>query len=413
MTKTELLELISNDKNSEVEFKRDEVRPEELAKEIVALANFRGGHIVLGVEDDGAISGLKRNDPEHWVMDTVFGHYVHPAIIPFYQEIPIGDGTRVAVISITEGNTKPYVVRASSREEIYLRIGSTSRLATREQQARLYQLGGLLHTESLPVSGSGIKDFSLDRLRMHLLSILCDRSLPKDDDDWYDRLCTLGFMVERQTGLPTCTIAGLLLFGHRPRQLIRQAGVRWMAFDGPDKTYRALDDRRIDGPMIALARERATGNLEFVENGIIENLVASMDPFLSEDGSTVNEFFRRERRWHYPPEAVREAVLNAMAHRDWTRYEEIEIVRYADRLEVLSPGALPNSMTIKKMKGGRRSPRNPIVAETLQYYGYVDARGMGVRNKIIPLLAEQNGTEPLFEATDDSLGLTMFRKSTG
>ena len=157
MTKTELLELIADGENSGVEFKRDGVRPEELAREIVALANFRGGHVLLGVEDDGTISGIGRDDLEHWVIDTVFGRYVHPEIDPFYQEIRIGDGRRVAVVSLTEGTSKPYVVRSQDREDIYCRVGSISRLATREQQARLYQFGGMLHAELQPVSGSALQ----------------------------------------------------------------------------------------------------------------------------------------------------------------------------------------------------------------------------------------------------------------
>jgi len=84
-------------------------------------------------------------------------------------------------------------------------------------------------------------------------------------------------------------------------------------------------------------------------------------------------------------------------------------VRYRDRLEVLSPGALQNSMTIEKMIAGRRSPRNHLIVEVLRDYGYVDARGMGVRNKVIPLLKEQNGVEPEFQATEDSLKIIMFK----
>ena len=102
-------------------------------------------------------------------------------------------------------------------------------------------------------------------------------------------------------------------------------------------------------------------------------------------------------------EAVRETVLNALAHRDWTRSVDIEITRYNDRLEVISPGALPNSMDVEKMKAGRRTPRNPLVLEVLRDYGYVDARGMGVRFKVIPLVKQFTGREPIFEATDDYL----------
>lgn len=88
MLKFELLELIANGKNSGVEFKRDDLRPEQVAKEIVALANFQGGKVLLGVENDGTISDIQRLD----LMDTVFCRYVHPLILPFYEELTIDDG---------------------------------------------------------------------------------------------------------------------------------------------------------------------------------------------------------------------------------------------------------------------------------------------------------------------------------
>ena len=69
MLKTKLLQIIAPGKSSRVEFKRDDVRPEQLAKEIVALINFQGGQILLGIEDNGAISGLQRSDTEEWVMN--------------------------------------------------------------------------------------------------------------------------------------------------------------------------------------------------------------------------------------------------------------------------------------------------------------------------------------------------------
>ena len=96
-------------------------------------------------------------------------------------------------------------------------------------------------------------------------------------------------------------------------------------------------------------------------------------------------------------------------HRDWTRHEEVEIISYADRLEVLSPGAPPNGMTVKKMLMGQRSARNSLIAGVLRDYGYVDARGMGVRKKIIPSMRAQNGVDPEFEATEDYLRLTLLR----
>ena len=409
MTKAELLELIANGENSGVEFKRDDLRPENLAKEIVALANFQGGRVLLGVEDDGTISGIQRQDLEHWLMDTVFGRTVHPMILPFYEEVEIADRVRVAVVTIGQGVTKPYVVRRQGREDIYVRVGSTSQLASREQQARLFAIGGMLHTEMLPVSGSGLSDLSLERLSHYLATIVGDDALPTTKQQWEERLCGLGFTVVRSDGPPLCTIAGLVLFGRSPRRLLRHSGVRWMSFDGTEKSYRAQDDGLMDGPLVALRRATSGGIGVLEENGLIEHLVGAMRPFVSEEDAEVGASMRRERRWQYPIEALREGIVNALAHRDWTRNEETEVVRYADRLEILSPGALQNSMTVEKMLAGQRSARNPLIVEVLRDYGYVDSRGMGVRKKILPLLWDQNGTVPEFVATADFLKLVMYR----
>ena len=409
MTKSELLELIANRENSGVEFKSDDLRPEQLAKEVVALANFRGGQILLGVEKDGSISGIRRDNLEEWVMDAVFSRKVHPMILPFYEEIRIDDRRRVGAVSFTQGTAKPYVVRHNNREEIYVRVGSTSQLATREQQARLFAIGGMLHTELLPVSGSGFLDLSKERLEYYLTAIIGDNDVPTSEGVWEERLCGLGFMVERQDGPPVCTIAGLVLFGYRPRRLLRQAGIRWLAFKGNDKTYDALDDQVLDGPLVAHWKTSSGSQEEIAEKGLIESLTDSMRPFVSEETDEIDDSMRRVRQWDYPVEALREAVVNALAHRDWTRYEEVEVVRYVDRLEVLSPGALQNTMTVKKMIAGQRSPRNPLIVEVLRDFGYVEARGMGIRKKIIPLLLGVNGVEPEFRANEDHLRLVIRR----
>ena len=408
MTQSELLALLANGENSGVEFKGDQERPERLAKEIVALANFRGGKLILGVEDDGTITGIRRNNLEQWLMDAVFGRKVHPMILPFYEEVRVDDERRVAVVTVTQGVAKPYVVRHNNREEIYIRVGSTSQHATREQQVRLFALGGLLHAELLPVSGSGLGDLSRDRLEDYLVGVVGDDAAPASEAEWHERLCGLGFLTERDDGPPVCTIAGLVLFGRRPRRLLPQAGVRWMVFDGADKTYRALDDTVVDGPLVAFFAGRVGGGRHLLEDGLLERLEGAMRPFISTEPDHLNAPMRRERLWHYAKDAVREAVVNALAHRDWTRNEEVEVARYENRLDTLSPGALPNTMTVKKVLAGQRSARNPLIVEVLRDYGYVDARGMGVRNKIIPLARQSSGREPLFDATEDHLRLTMW-----
>lgn len=121
-----------------------------------------------------------------------------------------------------------------------------------------------------------------------------------------------------------------------------------------------------------------------------------------------NTYLTRRIIWDFAPEAVREAVINACIHRDWTRPTDIEIVLYQDRMEIISPGALPNNVIVERMKLGLRVPRNSILMQTLKDYGYVEHIGMGVCNKIIRGMQTHNGAEPNFAA--DGLQLMVGLK---
>ena len=403
MLKTELLEIIENGENSGVEFKRDDIRPEHLAKEIVAMANLHGGKILVGVEDDGSISGIQRPDLETWIMDTVFRHYVHPMLLPYYEEITIEDGQKIAVVSFDQGTAKPYVLRHNGREEIYIRVGTTSRLASREQQLRLFETGEMLHSETLPVSGTTLDSLDLYRLTDYFENIIGDSKIPKNKSEWESRLGGLGLMTAGNDGGFKCTIAGLVLFGYQPHKSLYQSGLRWMSFSGTDMDYKADDDAFLDAPLLPRGKGKIAEERITVEPGLIEKLADRMTPFISEENDSVNEQFRRGKKYFYPYEAIREAILNGFAHRDWTRALEITVINYSDRIEINSPGSLQNSMTLEKMLAGQRSIRNPIILETLRDYEYVDMRGMGVRRKIVPLTKEFTGKDARFEVTDDNV----------
>lgn len=415
MLKTELLELIANGENSGVEFKRDDIRSEQLAKEIVALVNFQGGRVLLGVEDDGTVSGIQRPNLEEWVMNIIQDK-IHPMILPYYEQIKIDDSKTVAVITFPQGISKPYVVRDKGEEKIYIRVGSTSRLATREQQMRLFELGGMLHTEVMPVPQTDISCLDKVRLYNYLKDILNDPETPKLEDteypkenveEWQARLLGLGFLTKVGDNI-YCTIAGLVLFGKNPRRYLKQSGLRVFAFASEEKEYQALLDDIIDAPLVGRWDINNTGK-SLIDGGIIERFIEQITPFISSEAADINEDFRRETQWLYPIEAIREVVVNALAHRDWTRFVDIEIGIYNDRLEVISPGALQNSMTIDKMRAGQRSPRNILIMEVLRDYGYVDYRGMGIRTKVVPLMKRLNHAEPIFEATEDYVKITLPR----
>lgn len=410
MNRKELLELIANGENSGVEFKLDDIRPEQLAKEVVALANLKGGHILLGVADDQSIVGITRDNLSEWVADTVFARYVHPIILPYYEEVRMDDGKVVAVVTIGPEISKPYVVRATDRETAYVRIGSVSRPATREQLLMLGSASGMAHSEMMPVHRTSFESLDLARLENYLRDILNDPEVPGSRADWLTRLKALGLMVDGVTEEPVCTIAGLLLFGIKPRQCLRQSGLRLMFFDAPDKMYRALMDKIVDAPLVGRFQVGKAGKT-LIDAGLIEKCLELMEPFITRESNQIDEHFRRDKAWLYPFEAIRELLINALAHRDWTRFVDVEIAGYQDRLEITSPGALPNSMTIEKVLAGQRSARNTILVEVLRDYGYVDARGMGIRVKVVPAL-KASGAKWQVEATDDFVKAIVGKVTT-
>ncbi len=329
---------------------------------------------------------------------NVFRDKIHPMMLPFYEEVSL-QGKRVAVISFTQGISKPYVVRHTGREDIYLRVGSTSQLASREQQARLYALGGMLHTEVMPVPGTAMASLDQAKLQNYIQTVINDPDVPQTPTGWEERLLGLGFLVKVPTGEVMCTIAGLVLFGIKPRRYLRQAGIRVMVFEGEEKTYQAQLDETLDVSLVGRIQYEKSGSRTIIEDGLVEKLLSVLRPFIFYESDVLDaNSLRRDRGWMYPLNALRELVINACAHRDWTRFVDIEVGVYVNRLEIISPGAL------------QRSPRNPIIVEVLRDYGYVDARGMGIRTKVIPQMREFNGTEPVFEATEDYLKTTLLRR---
>ena len=398
MLKAELQDILEAGEGSKVEFKRDGIRPEQLAREIVSFANMNGGRILLGVEDDGTISGVRRDNLQAWVMDTVIGRCVVPPIIPDYEEVAM-DGGEVAVIDVPAGVAKPYAVKRGERLDYYLRIGNTCQLASREQMARLFESGGLVSVEKMPVHGSDAEELDDRRLREYFERILGD----DDADDWQRKLLYRDLLVDTGRGDVRCSYAAYALFASEPRRRLPQAGLRLMVFPGPDMDYDASLDEVLDLPFVGLG-EQTLG--KFIEQSLPERTLSYLQPHISHErlsGMT------RRRFWDYPVEVIRELLVNAFAHRDWTRQNDTRVVVYRDRMEVTSPGALPNGMTIDKIKAGQQSPRNTHIVRILRDYGLMDDRGMGIRRKVIPLMRERNGTEPDFEATEDSFKVTLWK----
>jgi ATP-dependent DNA helicase RecG len=399
MTKTEVLELLRNGENSGVEFKRDDVRPESLAKEMAGFLNLEGGHILLGVEDDGTVSGLSRDpkEAEEWVMEAARTH-VQPAVIPYWERFHWDDSKIIGVISLpADSPDKPYKAKRGSAWVTQIRVGSTTRDATREEEARLYQQSGLMRYDLKPVPGTSLADMDRRRLVNYFREIRT-QDCPADDDEegWRRLLINTDLMVEDR-GRAISTAGALILFGMKPNRYLPQAGITAVAYPGTEKDYTAKERTVLRGPAVALLSK--TG--EVVETGGIEQALEFVRRNTHMEAK-VDEGGRRSERWDYPLDAIREAVVNAVAHRDYTiTVTDIELSIYSDRLEVISPGRLPNTVTVEKIRAGYRASRNELMKEILRDYRYVEATGLGVPRKIVQGMRQHNGTDPdLIEEED-------------
>ena len=386
MTRTDLLEIIRNGENSGVEFKRDVVQGQDLAKELVAFANFEGGIVLLGVEKDGKVSGITRDDPEMFVMNACRDK-VRPGLIPFYEVVrDVEPGKDVAVVRVSRG----FDVHArwhDNKNLYFIRVGTQSRDATPEELARLFQQRGGFRAELRPVSGVTIADLDIRRLRNYFVSVR-QQDVPDDGDEagWKTLLFNTEIMVDDGV-----TVSGVLLFGRTPNRFLPQAGIDATAFPGTNKDYAARERAALRGPMTPLLNEDG----EIVEAGLVEQALA----FVNRNVAVVSRLeaggARRVEIPAYPAEAVREAIVNALVHRDYLLSStDIELAIYDDHMEIVSPGRLPNGITPARMLTGCRAARNQLIKDVMRDYRYLEHSGMGVPRKIVKCMREHNGTEP-------------------
>lgn len=418
MNRAELLELIANRENSRVEFKRDNCHPDDLAREMSALLNLEGGVILLGVENDGQISGLTRDreDAEEWLMNIARNN-LQPATIPVWTSMPMEDGKVIGVVELpADSPGKPYKAKQGKTWVTQIRAGSTSRAATREEEGRLYQAARLVRYELRAVPDMSLESLDINRLENYLSAIL-QRSVPDQADSWRRFLLNSDLLVT-VGDRDHASVAGTLLFSRDPNRRLPQAGVTAVAFPGTKKDYNTVDEERIRGPLTPVVSPRAamtqkTGMFDrdaVVDRGVIERTV---DFVTRNMGSTAwLEGARRHRKGSFPLDAVREAVVNAVVHRDYTREgTDIEVSLYSDRLEIISPGRLPNGVTVEKMREGVvRVARNELLKEILRDYRYIEHQGMGVRNRIIESMRLHNGMEPDLVEEDARFTIRLWKE---
>ncbi len=397
-TRIELLEMINNGENSGVEFKRDDIDNRALAKELVAFSNLSGGALLLGVEDNGTVSGITRAALEEWVM-TACRDKIRPAIIPFFEIVrDVEPDKHVAIVRVAPGFSV-HSVWHNSGHTYYIRVGTQSREATPEELSRLFQQRGTLRAELRPVSGARLDDLDLRRLRDYFGRVR-QQEMPDDGDEagWRTLLINTEIMVEEGV-----TLSGLLLFGTSPNRFLPFAGIEAAAFPGVEKDYAARERATLRGPMTALMGESG-----LVENGLVEQAFDFIRRNVAAK-TTLEDDARRVEVPLYPSEVLRETLVNALIHRDYLLTStDIELAIYRDRLEVISPGRLPNGITPARMRTGCRAARNQLIKDVMKDYGYLESMGMGVSRKIVRGMRKHNGTEPELIEREESFTVRLL-----
>ena len=257
MHKTELLDLLRNGEDSTLEFERDDVRDHDLAKELVAFLNLEGGVVLLGVEDEGGVSGTTRDGLEDWVGELCRSK-IEPPVVPVLSWTrDAAPGRDVLAVRVALGPDKPYARVRGGHRTYYVRVGGASREASREELERMYQASGRLRYGLKPAPGAGLDALDLRRLRDYLTRVL-DGDAPTEDDQtgWETLLRDMQLMTE-SAGTRVATVDGMLLFGRTPGRHLPQSGVRRSAIRAPNPTTRPAPTRTCAAPWSRWARRTA------------------------------------------------------------------------------------------------------------------------------------------------------------
>ena len=253
-----------------------------------------------------------------------------------------------------------------------------------------------------PVSGATIAHLDRRRLRDYFGRIR-QQDVPADEDDeaWQSLLVNTEIMTEEGVA-----VGGMLLFGTTPNRFLPHAGIDAVAYPGTEKDYDAQERTALRGPITPLSNEAG----ELVDNGIVEQALEfarrnARTSVAMEDG-------RRIERPAYPPEVLREGIVNALIHRDYLLTStDIELSIYSDRLEIISPGRLPNGITPARMRAGIRAARNQILKDVMRDYSYLEHMGMGVPRKIIKGMKEHNNSDTDLIEEDERFIVRLFIKA--
>ncbi len=376
MTPDQIAALAAAGESEAVEFKRSTGERREAARTLCAMLNHRGGRVLFGIEPDGRVVGQQVAD--HTIEQVAQElREIDPPAFPTIDRVPLEDGREVLVITVATGQNRPYCYHGQA----YRRVGNTSPALSRDEYNRtlLERLHGEQRWENEPVAGWTVDDLdTAEIVRTVEESIRRARSEDPDTRDPLELLRGLGLLHHGQV-----LRAAMVLFGRAERleAEVPQCLLRVAKFRGTDRTE-FLDNRQFHGHAFDLLRK--------AERYLRENLPVA--------GRIAPGLFERIDDPLYPPTALREALANAICHRDYSiGGGSVAVGLYDDRLEVTSSGTLHFGLTAEALFQPHESlPWNPMIARTFYRRGIIESWGRGTI-KIAELAASAGLPRPEIE----------------
>lgn len=372
--------LIAQGESSCIEFKNAQVNAVSLAEEIVAFANSDGGVILAGVEDDGAITGVNERDMEMRIINTCRNN-IRPSLIPRISKKISGDAV-ILVVEVDRSDT----VHATTQGKYFIRVGSTKQSPTQQELLRLFQRRRMIAFDELPVFQAGIASMDVGKVDAYLRRLGVSPLDIEDADSVSNDLLNLSILSSVDPQHPT--LAGYLAFARHPQKIYPAYSIMAGAYAGEDVTAATMREKNLTGAV----------------DDLIEDALAFLKLTLPQTSLTPDGV-RREDRYRYPVEALREAVVNAVAHRDYTiSGSAIRLFVFANRVEIRSPGGLPNTLTLASLPY-RQFTRNQSLASFLSGLGYMERRGKGILR--MQKLSREQGIDCQISLTPDQSELVV------
>jgi len=358
----DLRSLLAGGESERVEFKRSLPRMPDLVRLIAALANTKGGYILIGVGDGGRVHGAAIDAKTLERLASSLQGQVDPPVNAS-TEVHTIDDREIVVIEVPRGRDGPYVVAGTG--EAYVRVGVDTLPARHSDLQRLALDAQLGSVEDAPVTLARLADLDLTRFEQYLTR----RGTPplvlsSAPDQPAVLLRNLGFATRLATAggdILVPTVAGLLLFGHAPQRFLPQARIDLARFAG-------------DKPDSAVERATIEGTLPEQLSAALEIIGRNMRVAVRVEG------FGRAEFPEYPFEAVRELVVNALIHRDYgQRGMAVQVWMFFNLWEITSPGRLPGPLLPADLQQrSERVTRNPRLAEAMRILGHAEGIGLGL-----------------------------------